>query len=286
MLAARSSCSSFHRMRLRIAASIVSIGKSTSAVLRAFRADVTVELTGHAVVLDYLHQRSCFSAPQVKQTRDGGFLASHAGWSALLLSFFDGEGAEFAPESLELLGSLAGSLHTISHDALAEVIQTWLPDSRLRPTQSASQAIDTLVQALSHVLHEHHQCCEDSIAALHRIQQAQQIGLLPETLLHSNCWPRNAVRTSEGGMALIDWDCAGTGPAILDVGYLLLACHPGKPQLPAMQADSQLISAVVHGYCQQRKPNAAELSVLEEAVLYDVARRVGLEKPLSALSDR
>lgn len=256
----------------------------TSAVLRAFLADVTVELTGHAVVLDYLYQRS-FSAPQVKRTRDGGLLASHAGWTALLLSFLDGEVADFAPESLELLGSIAGSLHAISHNALAEAAQARLPDSRLRPTQPASQAIDTLVHALPHVPNELHQFCEDSIAALQRIQQAQQAGLLPETLLHGDCWPRNAVRTSEGGMALIDWDCAGIGPAILDVGYLLLACHLGKPQLPSMQADSQLIAAVVHGYCQQRKPNAAELSVLEEAVLYDVARRVGLEKPLSALSD-
>ncbi|HET8843531.1 MAG TPA: hypothetical protein VFN35_18860, partial [Ktedonobacteraceae bacterium] len=30
----------------------------TSALLRAFLADVTVELTGHAAVLDYLHQLS------------------------------------------------------------------------------------------------------------------------------------------------------------------------------------------------------------------------------------
>jgi Ser/Thr protein kinase RdoA (MazF antagonist) len=85
-------------------------------------------------------------------------------------------------------------------------------------------------------------------------------------------------------MALIDWDCAGIGPAILDVGYLLLACHLGKPQLPAIQADEQCIAAVVHGYCQQRKPSAAELSMLEETVLYDIARRAGLEKHLSTLS--
>lgn len=52
-------------------------------------------------------------APQVKQTCDGGFLASYAGWTALLISFLEGEVADFMPESLELLGRLAGSLHTL-----------------------------------------------------------------------------------------------------------------------------------------------------------------------------
>ena len=42
---------------------------------------------------------------------------------------------------------------------------------------------------------------------------------------------------------------------------------------------------MVRGYCQQRRPSATELSVLEDALLYDVARRAGLEKRLSALSD-
>jgi Ser/Thr protein kinase RdoA (MazF antagonist) len=254
-----------------------------SSVLRAFLADVTVELTGHAAVLDYLHKHAFF-APRVKWTRDGGLLASYEGWTALLVSFLEGEVADFAPESLELLGSLAGSLHTLSHNVLAEAEQAWLPQSRLRPTQPASLAIDNLVRALPHVPTMLRQFCEDSIVALQRVQQAQQVGRLPEALLHGDCWPRNAVRTPEGGMALIDWDGAGIGPALLDVGYLLLACHLGKPQLPAMQADEQCIAAVVHGYCQQRKPSAAELSVLEDALLYDVARRVGLEKRLSALS--
>jgi Ser/Thr protein kinase RdoA (MazF antagonist) len=259
-------------------------GDGTSSVLRAFLADVTVELTGHAAVLDYLHQRA-FSAPQVKRTRDGGLLASYAGWTALLISFLEGEVADFTPASLELLGNHVGSLHALSHNVLAEADQVWLPESRLRPTQPASQAVATLVQVLPHVPTVLSQFCEDAILALQRVQQAQHMGILPETLLHGDCWPRNAVRTAERGIALIDWDCAGIGPAILDVGYLLLACHLGKPQLPDMQADEQCIAAVVHGYCQQRKPSVTELSVLKEALLYDVARRVGLEELLSTLSN-
>jgi Ser/Thr protein kinase RdoA (MazF antagonist) len=258
--------------------------EGTPSVLRAFRADVTAELTGHAAVLDYLQQHG-FAAPQVKRTSDGAILACYQGWTALLVSFLEGEVADFAPDSLELLGSLAGYLHTLSHNVLAEMGHTWLPESRLRPTQPVSHAIDNLIQALPHVPDALHQFCEDSIVALQRVQQAQQARLLPETMIHGDCWPGNAVRTSEGGIALIDWDGAGIGPAILDVGYLLLTCHLGKPQLPAMQADEQCIAAVVRGYCQQRKPSAMEQGMLEDVLLYDVARCVGLEKLLSMLSD-
>jgi Ser/Thr protein kinase RdoA (MazF antagonist) len=201
----------------------------TSAVLRAFLTDVTIELTGQATVLDYLYQLG-FPAPQVKRPRDGNLLASYAGWTTLLVSFLEGDVADFSPDNLELLGSLVGHLHLLSHHALADVEPTLptrpthLPDSPLRPTQPISQAIDNLLQALPHVPDELHQFCTDSIAALQQIQQAQQGGRLPEMLLHGDCWPGNAVRTHGGGMVLIDWDGAGIGPAILDVGYLLLTC--------------------------------------------------------------
>ena len=256
----------------------------TSYVLRAFLADVTVELTNHAAVLDYLQQRG-FAAPQVKRTSDGALLACYQGWTTLLVSFLEGEVADFALHSLSLLSGCAGRLHTLSHDALAEAESARLPDSRLRPTQAASNAIDNLMRALPHVPEALHQFCEDAIAALQHVQQAQQARLLPEVIIHGDCWPGNAVRTCDGGISLVDWDGAGIGPAILDIGYLLLTCHLGKPQLPAMQADEQRIAAVVHGYCQQRRPSVTELSVLEDAVLYDVARRAGLEKLLSSLSD-
>lgn len=256
----------------------------TSAVLRAFLADVTLELTGHAAVLDYLHQRA-FSVPQVKRTRNGELLASYSGWTALLVSFLEGEVADFTLSSLNMLSACAGHLHTVSRDVLAEAESVCLPDSPLRPTQPVSLAIDNLNQALPHIPEALRQFCEDAIVSLQHVQQFQQTGLLPETIIHGDCWPGNAVRTPKGGITLIDWDWAGIGPAILDLGNLLLICHFSKPQLPVIQPDEQCIAAVVRGYCQQRRPSATELSVLKDALLYATARRAGSENMLSALSD-
>jgi Ser/Thr protein kinase RdoA (MazF antagonist) len=91
----------------------------TSSVLRAFLADVTVELTGHAAVLDYLQQRG-FAAPQVKRTSDGALLACYQGWTALLVSFLEGEVADFTLHCLNVLSACAGHLHTVSRDVLTE----------------------------------------------------------------------------------------------------------------------------------------------------------------------
>jgi|SRR5579885_1336730 Ser/Thr protein kinase RdoA (MazF antagonist) len=231
-----------------------------------------------------LHRRG-FAAPHVKRTRDGALLASYQGWTALLISFLKGEGADFTLHSLDLLATCAAHLHTSSQDALTEVKSACLPDSPLRPTRPASLAIDNLIQALPHVPEALRQFCEDAIVSLQHVQQFQQAGLLSETIIHGDCWPGNAVRTPEGGIALIDWDWAGIGPTILDLGNLLLTCHFGKPQLPAIEPDEQRIAAVVRGYCQQRRPSVTELSVLEDALLYEVARRAGSENVLSALSD-
>src|SRR5438046_1440218 len=42
---------------------------------------------------------------------------------------------------------------------------------------------------------------------------------------HGDCWYKNAIKTADRGVVLIDWDCAGVGLPILDVGYLLLTSH-------------------------------------------------------------
>ncbi|MBO0781494.1 MAG: phosphotransferase, partial [Ktedonobacteraceae bacterium] len=168
-------------------------------------------------------------------------------------------------------------LHNLTSSIVTDVAGTALSDSSRRPTHCAGQAIERLHRASVDAPDELRGFYADTIATLQRIWQAHQEGLLPEVLIHGDCWPGNAVLTSRDGIAMIDWDCAGVGPAILDVGYLLLTCHLGKPQLPAMQPDEKRIAAVVHGYRRVRELSSAERSVLKEAILYDVARRTGLD---------
>ena len=44
---------------------------------------------------------------------------------------------------------------------------------------------------------------------------------LPQRVLHTDLAPANAIRTTAGRLVLIDWEDAGVGPAVLDLGGVL-----------------------------------------------------------------
>lgn len=71
---------------------------------------------------------------------------------------------------------------------------------------------------------------------------------------------------------MVDWEGAGYGPAFMELGYLLMGVHAGGPQLPAMRADPERIAAVVRGYAAVRRPSAAELALLPQAVRFHVVQ--------------
>ena len=58
------------------------------------------------------------------------------------------------------------------------------------------------------------------------------------------------VQTVDDQLVLIDWDTAGTGPAVLDLGDVLLGCHIplAAPYSSHLQPDQARIQAVVDGY--------------------------------------
>lgn len=255
----------------------------SSFVLRAFTGDVTVSLGRQVAVLDLLRQRR-FPAPMVRLTNGGGALAHFQEWTALLVSYIDGSVANFTPGDVEALAGYLGCLHNLS-PGIGKPGVVDIPLAPTHPRLAAERALAILNQALPKVPGSLHQFCEEAIAAIEYISEAGRSGRLPETIIHGDCWPANAVKQPDGRVVLVDWDRAGIGPAFLDLCYLLLTCHLGKPQLPAMEPEVALIAAVVRGYCRERRPSAAELSLLESGPLYDVALRLAQEVSLAASPD-
>ena len=89
---------------------------------------------------------------------------------------------------------------------------------------------------------------------------------VPMTLLHSDCNPDNAVRTSRNRVTLIDWDGAGVGPAVVDLAYLIFHCHLRQPSWPVIEPNAAWIAAIVRAYGERRPFVGPELRCLREAI--------------------
>ncbi|MEZ4680765.1 MAG: phosphotransferase [Caldilineaceae bacterium] len=120
--------------------------------------------------------------------------------------------------------------------------QPALPPCRWQPWQKVIGWYTNLAQVADDVPTELAALCQFSLNIL---AQVGQWSAMPNTLLHGDPNHVNAVctgiadRTAPNSLVLIDWDNAGLGPPILDLGYLLLTamrrCLPGPRSMPMMR---------------------------------------------------
>jgi Ser/Thr protein kinase RdoA (MazF antagonist) len=243
-------------------------------LLRAFTGDVHDWLLGQAMALDWLDAQG-FPAPRVIRTAAGDLLASHEGWTGLMLTFVEGEEAGYAPPTLEAIGEYAAALHCLPAGPVGP--------SRLNPSGALLARLPLLEGAEDGVPEPARSFHRSAVEIMRRLAAGNRP---PTAMLHGDCWPANAVRAPEGPVVMVDWEGAGRGPAVFEVGYLLLACHAGGPQLPAIRVDPERIAAVARGYARRRSLSDEELSWLPEAVRYDIVRRAVEAGSFGAGADR
>jgi Ser/Thr protein kinase RdoA (MazF antagonist) len=94
---------------------------------------------------------------------------------------------------------------------------------------------------------------------------------LPVCIVHGDCWPLNAVLTPDRAIVLIDWDGAGYGPPLLDLGKLLLAAHYDLSRPLEVEANPAWVAAMLEGYAERRPLGAAERALLPAAVPFWLA---------------
>jgi Ser/Thr protein kinase RdoA (MazF antagonist) len=238
-----------------------------SWVLRACRADEGENnwLLGVANVL-LLLERHGFPAPRVIRSRVGKLAPEYRGWWMLVTTFVEGAPFGFDSDALARLGAATSALHMLDlNTPLGH--STMVPDSWWRLDIAAPECLSSLEAALPNLPAELRELYEATRTTLMRFAAATD---LPCTLIHGDCWPGNAVRAVDGDVTLIDWDCAGRGPAVLDLGNLLVTCHLGQSQTPHLTPNPELIAAVIEGYCTGRRLSEAELRHLDDAVAFGV----------------
>jgi len=254
-------------------------------VVRAFRADgpVLAQFAGSSAetMVDWVVSRartlqcleeSGYAAPRAVRVRSGELVGETGPWLTWATTFVDGPALRPSREQLRMLGASLGRLHSVALPAGSGPRPgraAWHPEAAVAATLARLTAVAALVPADWQPMHAAFVATAEAVQAV--------AGLLPEAVVHGDAWPGNGVQTGASEVTLIDWETAGRGLPVLDLGNCLAECHlnsdlpPDQPQAWLVQPDEERIAAVAAGYSAIRELSAAERDLLPQAVRFGAA---------------
>lgn len=213
------------------------------------------------------HLAQChYPAPRVLPASKG-LLCQQQSWTIFVTDFLEGSVNLQDLIAIEGMGSALGRLHQ-------------LPVSmQVAPSAIQYGIVNRALQCIRDMLQDERMPQEYRDLASHFCHTFEQVlqawSSLPESLVHGDVWSPNAV-VNGTNVTLIDWELAGRGPAVLDLGIFLLygQCdqHGDFPE----HADKERILASVKGYQEWRLPTNEELACLLHAVRFARAWRAML----------
>lgn len=221
-----------------------------------------------AAVLNTLQQQQ-YPAPRIIPTRHNRPVGAAHDWWTFMVTYIEGEPASYTPHDLYLLGSIIGKLHALQQEAAATtplpIKASWKHPAEALP--ACFKALDSVEEPM--VPSELQPLYTALRTTLANVQK--NAPTWPVTLIHGDCWPGNAIRTTQDGMILVDWDGSGFGPAIIDLGSLLLTAHYNQPLDQSIEPATACIAAILEGYSQHYTLSAAEQIALLYAMRFNLA---------------
>ena len=224
-------------------------------VLRLFELESASEHTGEIAALQFLAD-SAFPAPRLLATQDGLIFRNLAEKTGYITTFIQGILPPATIDSAKKLGRTAGRLHALDavKAGLADTTFTIAAERQFFERLDA----DPAVQAW-----EGYGEIRDQLAVAWK--NLSDLDAAPQALVHTDILFENAVRVPSGAVTLIDWDGAGIGPAIQDVGYFLVE---QAVSLTGEQLSLDNALAFLSGYTAERHLSSLEWDLLPEALIF------------------
>lgn len=224
-------------------------------VVRLFEPESVSEHSGEIAALQFLAD-SAFTAPRLLPAQAGQILSSLGEKTGYITSFIPGALPPATIDSAQKLGRTAGRLHAL--DALRAGLEDTTFTIAAERQFFASLDADPAVRAWE----GYGEIRDELVAAWKNLSD---LDAAPQVLVHTDILFENAVLTPTGAVTLIDWDGAGIGPAIQDVGYFLVeqTVSLTGEQLPL---DNAL--AFLNGYIAERPLNSLEWNLLPDALVF------------------
>ena len=227
-------------------------------VLRVFSAD-DQSVFSLARMLAFLAEQS-YQAEQIVHTIHNDAIVSYEDKLLLVTRFIEGVPVDYSDSALHLLGETLGKLHALRVEDMSI-----LPKAEMLPAPELAYAWSELSKVADNVpivLQQHYNVLAQAIHTLNRCKNA------PLVIIHNDCHPANAIRTSSNEVVLIDWLGAGLGPAVIDVGFLLASCEIPFHELLPIDPDKKRLPTIIDGYCQYHTLTPLELNVLPDSIRF------------------
>lgn len=232
-------------------------------ILRAYPSNQDENLQNLITILSFLEDRR-YPAERIIPAANGNSIIEHNGWQLLMTTYIEGSAADYTFSALHSLAAMVGQLHALCASPQINK-KEMLPKAEMLPAREITYALTQLIGAKPLLPRNLYRRYDVLVAALNAIDLCDD---LPTTLIHNDCHPANAVHTPTGQMILLDWEGAGLGPAVIDVGFLLASCDTESPWTPPLPPDPARVIAIVDGYCQHHVLTHAELERLPDAIRF------------------
>jgi Ser/Thr protein kinase RdoA (MazF antagonist) len=253
-------------------------------VVRAFRTDVPLAgqfrggrpeavtdwLCSRAATLDWLEEHA-YPAPRVIPTRSGDLVGLAGVWATLATTYVTGTPLRPGVGQLRLLGEALGRLHALGKPGVGAAMgrAAWDPGTAIPAALGRLEAAESLAPA------DWRPLLEQFRAVLLAVRQ--RAPALPSSVVHGDPWPGNAIHTGQDQVTLIDWENAGLGLPLLDLGFCLTEGHldaglpSNQPSAWYIRPDENRIAAIAAGYSSRRRLQPAEKDLLLEGIRFPVA---------------
>lgn len=207
------------------------------------------KLESDIAVLKFLEEQN-YPASRIKPTKDGKSLFEFNNQSGLVTSYIEGKHPELNAGTIENIGILMAQLHSLP-------ISSEIPKSTWNVIEGR-KLINQNIRNLSSQKIEH---WDEIIPQLTQaFDELPDLTELPPVLIHTDIGPNNAIESSDGKLSLIDWDDAGVGQSVVDIGnvlsQILISFKDNESLEP--QFDQELAEAFFKGYQSIRQLNDEE----------------------------
>ncbi len=232
-------------------------------ILRVYPLNQHEKLQNLITVLTFLEDRR-YPAERIILAVNGDSITRHNGWQLLMTTYIEGTSADYTLPALRSLAAVLGRLHALCASPQGNG-KEMLPEAEMLPSREIAYALTQLTSAKPLLPRNLYHRYDVLIAALQNVDLCDD---LPTALIHNDCHPANAVHISTGQVILLDWEGAGSGPAVIDAGFLLASCDTESPWTPPLPPDPARVIALVDSYCQHHVLTYAELERLPDAIRF------------------